>query len=192
MNINTILIVVGEPNSTFSEILFKYFKSEKFKNLKKIVLIGNIKLLEKQMKILGYKFKLNKIIDVTHSLKHQINIINIDYIFNSAFTKISDKSNKYIVDCFNLSLNILKKNKGYALINGPISKKHFLKKKFPGITEYVSSKTNSKNPVMLIYNKNLSVSPLTTHIPLKKVANFIKKKKIVTHAMKINDFYISK
>ena len=32
MNINIILIVLGEPNSTFSEILFKYFKS---KNLKK-------------------------------------------------------------------------------------------------------------------------------------------------------------
>ena len=35
MNINTILIVLGEPNSTFSEILFKYFKSEKFKKFKK-------------------------------------------------------------------------------------------------------------------------------------------------------------
>ena len=29
---------------------------------------------------------------------------------------------------------------------------------------------------MLIYNKNLSVSPLTTHIPLKKVAIELNKK----------------
>ena len=30
MNIKTVLIVHGEPNSTFSEILFKYFKSTYF------------------------------------------------------------------------------------------------------------------------------------------------------------------
>ena len=46
------------------------------------------------------------------------------------------------------------------LINGPISKKHFLKKKILGITEYLSKKTNSKNEVMLIYNNKFSVSPI--------------------------------
>ena len=33
--------------------------------------------------------------------------------------------------------------------------KNIFKKKFPGITEYIGSKTKSKNPVMLIYNKKL-------------------------------------
>ena len=37
MSTKLILIVHGEPNSTFSEILFKYFKSEKFKTSKEIV-----------------------------------------------------------------------------------------------------------------------------------------------------------
>ena len=45
----------------------------------------------------------------------------------------------------------MKENKGIALINGPISKKHFLKKKFPGVTEYISSKTgNSGKEVMIL------------------------------------------
>ena len=48
-------------------------------------------------------------------------------------------------------------------------KKIFLKNKYPGMTEYFASKTGNKNKeVMLIYNKNLSVSPITTHLPLKK------------------------
>ena len=78
------------------------------------------------------------------------------------------------------------------LINGPISKKHFLKKRFPGITEYVANKTKSKDPVMLIYNKKLAVSPLTTHIPIKNVSKFIKKKKIINNEIKINNFYKTK
>ena len=42
---------------------------------------------------------------------------------------------------------------------------------------------------MLIYNKNLSVVPLTTHIPLKHVTKYIKKKKIIYNVKKINEFY---
>ena len=35
MNIKTILIMMGEPNSTFSEILLKFFVSKEFKVIKK-------------------------------------------------------------------------------------------------------------------------------------------------------------
>ena len=55
------------------------------------------------------------------------------------------------------------------MINGPISK-NLLNKKYLGITEYLSKKLIQKNEVMLIYNENLSVSPLTTHIPIKYVS----------------------
>ena len=56
MNTRKILIVLGEPNSTFTEVLFKYFQSKKFKNNKSIiVLIGSKKLFEIQMKKLKYK-----------------------------------------------------------------------------------------------------------------------------------------
>ena len=75
------------------------------------------------------------------------------------------------------------------MINGPISKKSFLNKKYLGITEYLSKKTNSKNEVMLIYNENLSVSPLTTHIPIKYVSKKITKKKIINNILTIDKFY---
>ncbi len=190
MNIKIILIVLGEPNSTFSEILFKYFKSNNFsKNNKKIVLIGSKRLIELQMKYLGYKFKLNLINNIDESSVKLINIIDIDYSFNKVFSAISSSSNSYIEKCFNLSIKILKKNKSAALINGPISKSHFLKKKFPGITEYIAKKTSSDEPVMLIYNKKLSVLPLTTHIPIKNVTNFVKRKIIISKVLKVDYFF---
>ena len=52
MNSNIILIVLGEPNSTFSEILFKYFKSNNFKkSTNRIVIIGSKKLFKEQLKL---------------------------------------------------------------------------------------------------------------------------------------------
>ena len=190
MNIKSILIVLGEPNTTFSEVLFKYLNSNQFKkNRKKIILIGSRKLLEAQMRILKFQMRLNEIMDVKNSVYKKINIINVNYNFRKPFSKIDENSNKYIEDCFEMSLKIIKKNKKYALINGPVSKKTFLKKKFPGVTEYIAQKTGSREPVMLIYNNQLSVSPLTTHIPLKNVTKFVIKRKIINNLIKINSFY---
>ena len=52
-------------------------------------------------------------------------------------------------------------------------------KKIFYITEYLSKKTKSKNETMLIYNNKLSVSPLTTHIPLKYVEKISKKRLLI-------------
>ena len=145
------------------------------------------------MKILKYSFKINSIDEkniVFNKLNNkQINIIDVNFTFTKAFSKISNDSNAYINQCFKISLELLKTKKFSGLINGPISKKNFLKENFFGITEYLASKTNKIDPVMLIYNRKLSVSPLTTHIALKDVHKYITKKKIINHARKIKSFY---
>ena len=185
-----IIIVSGEPNSIFLEILFKFFKSKKFNYFKKtIILIGSYDLSLIQMKKLKYNFNFNVIKNINESKKKKINIINVDYVLKNNFYKIPNKSNRYISKCFDVALEIIKKNKNIGLINGPISKKHFLKKKYLGITEFLAKKTKSKNEVMLIYNENLSVSPVTTHIPIKYVSKQISKKKIINNVLKIITFY---
>jgi 4-hydroxythreonine-4-phosphate dehydrogenase len=57
------------------------------------------------------------------------------------------------------------------------------------MTEYLAKKTKVNNEIMLIYNEQLSVSPLTTHIPIKHVSNKISKQKIKKNIEKINYFY---
>ena len=86
-------------------------------------------------------------------------------------------------------MNLLKNKNSLALINGPISKTTFLKGKYNGITEYLAFKTRSFNEVMLIFNKELSVSPITTHIPVSQITQKIKKKIIFNKIKKINEFY---
>ena len=192
MSTNKILIILGEPNSTFSEVLFKYFKSKFFKhNKNKIILIGNKKLFQSQMIKLKYNFKIKEISSLKKYTAKEINIINVDYKFKKTFSEITSNSKKYIEKCFELGLKIMGEKNAQFIVNGPVSKKHFLNKKFPGITEYVANKTNSKEPVMLIYNNNLSVSPLTTHIPIKNVYKYVKKRRIINNALKINKFYRS-
>ena len=192
MNNKPIIIVGGEPYSIFFEI---FFKSKKKINLKQpIILIASKKLLLLQMQELGFNFKINLINEnkINFNLldKKKINLINVDFKFSKIFDKISDKSNSYIDKSFKIALKILKKENCSGLINGPVSKKHFLKGKSLGITEYLSKKVKRNNDVaMIIFNKKLSVSPLTTHLALKNVNKHISKKKIYTHIKLITEFY---
>ena len=191
MNYKPILIVHGEPNSVFLEIFFKSLKYKKFKN--PLILICSQKILKFQMK----KLKFEKDIKLVNPLllkkikldNNKINIIDVNYNNNLNFKKISNLSNNYIENCFETSFKILKSGITNKFINGPISKKTFLNKKFLGITEYLAKKTKANRNAMLIYNKKLSICPITTHLPLKLVVKNITKKKIIEKIRLIDNFY---
>ena len=186
-----IIILNGEPNSIFLEILFKSLKKKNHKS--PIILVSSYELIKFYMKKLKFNKKIN-LIDFNNFNKkklvqNSINLINVKFKLNKNWNKISKRSNKFIYQSFDLGLKLLNKVETYKFINGPISKKNFLNKKFPGITEYIASKVGIKKYAMLIYNKNLSVCPLTTHIPLKKVAKKITKKNIHDKVSLITSFY---
>ena len=191
MNYKPIIIVPGEPNSVFLEIFFKTIKKNKFK--RPIILIGSLSLLKLQMKKLKYKKKINQVnfslLKTSNIDNEQINIIDVKYNPTKAFDKISKKSKNYIKNCFNIAFKIINEGITDKFINGPISKKNFLNKKFLGITEYIAQNFQSKKIAMLIFNKKLSVCPLTTHLPLKSVVKKITKKNIYEKTNLINDFY---
>ena len=191
MSYSPILVVGGEPNSIFLEIFFKTLKFHKIKS--PIILISSEKILKKQMKKLKFKKKI-KILDHKNYENiildnSSINLININFNQKKAFEKISKKSNKFIEESFDVAFKILQSGKIYKFINGPISKKYFLSKKYLGITEYISKKFYSKQSCMLIYNKKLSVSTVTTHLPIKQVAKNINKKTISEKVFLIHNFY---
>ena len=172
-----IIIVAGEPNSIFSEIFFKSLKLKKFKS--PIILIASQKIIKLQMRKLNIKIKI-RLIDFSDLKKIQldnkkINLINVSFNQKKPFDIITSKSNNYIRKSFDIALEILNTKITNKFINGPISKKHFLKKKYLGVTEYLAYKTKSKNFAMLIYNKDLSICPITTHLPIKKVSKYISK-----------------
>ena len=189
-----IAIIAGEPNSISSEIIFKCWKLKKKYIHKPLFIIGSVQLLNLQMKQLKYKIKIKKI--NKHFKIRDLNeiglpVYDIDYTQKKPFEKISSKSNKYIFECFEVALKFVKDKKILGFINCPISKEYLFKNKHQGITEFLSKKLNKKNnnEVMLIYNKKLSVSPITTHIPLNQVSKKINQYKIVEKVKIINNFY---
>ena len=193
--IKPIAIIAGEPNSISSEIIFKMWMTRKRNKYKPFIVIGNFKILDLQRKFLSYKIKFHKInnsFNLKNFKKSKLLVYDVKYKQKKAFTKITTSSNNYIFKCFDAALNLVKNKKISGFINCPICKETLFKKKHQGITEYLGKKSGvAGKEVMLIFNKKLSVSPVTTHISINSVSKNLKKSSIIKNVITINNFYLN-
>jgi len=183
-----VAIEAGEPVSINSEIISKAWKINKKKNL---FIIGNFLLLKKQLHSLGFKIPLIKVKSINDlKFNSKLQILDVKLDFKLPF-KINKKKRSYVLRCLDIAhdLSINKKIKGF--VNAPVDKQIF-NSKYLGVTEYLASKSNLKNKeVMMIYNKKLSVVPITTHIEISKITKNIKPGIIEQKIIVLNNFFIN-
>ncbi len=179
-----IIIVAGDPNSINSEIISKSWKKIKTPLKKKLYLVANFNLVNKQLKKIKSQIPIYKIKNKNENpYTKKLKIIDVPLNFKNPFNVPLKNSRHYIIKCLNLAhqLSVRKDVKG--LINCPINKRLLNNTKTIGVTEFLASKNriNNGSEVMLIHNRKLSVVPITTHLSIKNVAkkinvNFIIKK----------------
>ncbi len=188
-----IIIVGGDPNSINSEILVKCWKKLNKSLRERIYLISNYKLIKHQLKKLKYPNKIIRINNINENLKSdKLKIINININFTNPFKVSKVSSSKLVIKSLDLAHNILINNEAQAMVNCAIDKK-LLKIKGLGVTEYLASKCKikDKSEVMLIFNKKLSVCPITTHIDLKRVSSNLKINLLIKKIKKIKNWYMT-
>ena len=186
--IKLIAIVAGEPNSINSEIIAKAWK--KVKNKKNLFIIGNYSLLKKQIKKINIKINVSEIASIKDIKNNKkLNVLNVPLKFRSLFENNIKNTRRYVLESLNVAHNLALNKKIKAFINAPIDKKIF-SNKYLGVTEYLASKNNIKNKeVMMIYNKKLSVIPLTTHLEIKNITNTINSNLIERKILTLNKSY---
>ncbi len=181
MNSKPILIIPGEKKSIFFEIFFKSIKSLTF--VCPLILIYDRKKVYQESKKYNFRKKIELInyeeIFKKKLFNKRIYLIDIEY----------RNSLNYNQNCFNVAFKLIKNGLSYKLINGPINKSKTLKKKYLGVTEYIADNFKQKKFAMLIYNKRLSVCPITTHLPLSLVSKKITKRSIIEKVEIVNNFY---
>ncbi len=181
MSSSPILIVPGEKKSIFFEIFFKSLKSKLFKS--PLILVCDKKSLNKETKKYRFKKFIEEIkLDEIYSRKFQKKKIYLVHVKDT-------NSNIYVDNCFKVAFKLIKRGLTKKMINGPINKTKTLKKKYLGVTEFIAKNFNVDKFAMLIYNKKLSVCPITTHLPIKLVAKEITQKKIKEKIIIVNNFY---
>ena len=177
-----ICIIAGDPNSINSELVFKSWKNLSINIRKKIVLIGNYELINKQKKKLRFNIALSKITNIEHIKgNNTLKVLDLPLKFKNCFNVPKKEASKHVIQCLNFAHNLCEKKKIKAFINCPIDKNLIKKNGIYGVTEFLGKKNSSKkfSEVMFLYNKKLSVVPITTHLKIRDVAKNIKEKFII-------------
>ena len=140
------------------------------KNKVEYILLGNIKDASKYLSKINSKIEINEIyspLNFENYKKNNLNFFNIENIYKEKYQTLLNQ----------LSIaNHLSNSTQIDLVTLPINKSVFKKKiEFTGMTEYLA-KINRRDTIMLMYGEKFSVIPLTTHINLKDVRNYLNKK----------------
>ncbi len=186
-----IILISGDPNSINSEIIFKCWNLLSNKVKKSIFLISNYELIKKQFKILNYKINTVLVKDLDDkNFSSSLKIINVKLNFKNPFSVSQQASSKYILQSLSLAHKLALKNNVAGIINCPINK-NLLNKKNIGVTEFLASKCNIKKNkvVMLIKNKNLMVSPMTTHLDVRSISKNLNKNMLIDKVKIIDNWY---
>ena len=186
-----IIILSGDPNSINSEIIFKSWKKISSSVKKNIYIISNYKLLKAQIKKLKLKINITQVSGIEEIVKNNdLKVININLKFINPFKVSQKEASEFVIKSLNMAHKYGLNKNVKGIINCAINK-NLLKKKKAGVTEFLASKCKVKNnsEVMLIWNKNFSVSPITTHIDIKDITKKLNIDKIVNKIKTINNWF---
>ena len=169
-----IAIIAGEPKSINVEIIAKSWIKRKNKKVN-LFFIENFLLLKKQLKKNKFNIPIKKVTSIKDLIfRNYLNILEIPLKFNHPYKIDKKEISKYVLKSINLAHKLALNNEINGFINCPIDKSIVFGSKKIGMTEYLAKKNGLKNSeVMMIYNKNLAVVPITTHIPIKSVSKIL-------------------
>ncbi len=170
---NRIIITEGDPSGISYELLEKSFSIiQKIAQKNQIILVRSQNQIYPKQFIQFKKYNFEKTAGIFFYEKE---------IFSGKInlSKPNSLSGKISYSSLITGIELQKKNGG-NLITLPLSKEWVIQsgiKNFSGHTETLAKEYNQKT-FMLMYSKSLKVLTLTTHIPLKKVPESLKKLEI--------------
>lgn len=191
----------GDMNGVSYEIIIKTLQDQRLMENYTIIVYGSSKVASyhrKTLNIADFNFNLVKKADLAHPRRP--NIINV----HDEEVKIDlGKSTAIAGELAFLSLEAaaedLLKNQIDVLVTAPINKKNIQSPQFlfPGHTEYLASKFNTEDFLMLMINNKFRIGMVTGHIPIGKVKEalteslILKKIQILNQSL-LRDFGIVK
>jgi len=166
LNKPSIGITIGDPSGIGPEVTLKAISRLTPSQISSILVIGDGNALSRVAGLRKIKFEL-------------IDLKNIRGA-NFAFGKISPIFGRCSVEYLEKYLELFKRKSINALVTAPISKEaiNLAGFKFPGHTEFLAKKTNTRKFAMMFVAGKLKVALVTRHISLSEVPREINQKKI--------------
>lgn len=194
-------ISCGDINGIGLEIILKVMNDNRILEICTPVIFANNKVINfyrKGLPDININFSVIK--EIGKFNPKQVNIFNC-WEEDVAVTpgQLNDIGGKYAVLSLNIAAEALKSGKIDGLVTAPIHKKNIQSDNFDftGHTPYFKKLFGVVDVVMFMVAENMKVALLTEHVPLKEVAQYVTKDRIISKLQLMNqslkkDFGINK
>jgi 4-hydroxythreonine-4-phosphate dehydrogenase len=199
-DIPVIGITMGDINGIGPEVIIKALRDKRMLNYMTPVIYGSTNTLSYYRKSFHIDdFHYSQVKNEGDFIAQKINVVNcweaLDINTGSPTKTAGEASFKALEK----AVKDIKKGSVHALVTGPINK-HTIQSEafnFVGHTEYLTSRFDTKESLMLMVSGDMRIAMASGHEPLKTVSNSISKSKIkeklaILISTLKNDFGISK
>lgn len=171
-------ITMGDASGIGPEIILKSLQQEEIYLKSKPLVIGDLTILERDIKRFGYKLKVNEVSNPNEGVYElgvidcvNLNILPQNFDYGHVNAESGNAAYQYIERAVHLALN----QEIDAICTAPLNKEalHMGGHLYPGHTEILATLTNTDDYSMMLSSPQLKVIHLTTHIGLIDAINAI-------------------
>lgn len=186
MSTPNLLITAGEPAGIGPELIIKIAQHPSDAPL---TVIGDPTLFSARAQNLGLPIELNIIAQENHSDlgfgslelgRSKLNVIPIELGKESIPGKLDSNNASYVIETLQMANDLCVKQGFSGIVTGPVQKSIINDAGIPfsGHTEFFADRCGVKKVVMMLSTKGLRVALVTTHLPLRDVADAITKENL--------------
>ena len=188
-------ITIGDINGIGPEVIIKALSDSRLLNLFTPLIYGSTKVLsfyKKALNISDFNYSQSK--NPGQLLHRKINVINCWNEHHEVKAgEDTLEGGKCAFMALERAVGDLKEGMIDGLVTAPINKNNIQNDqfKFPGHTEYLASKFDSKDILMMMVGHSMKIGVATGHIPIKEVSQMLTKELLIKKIRLMNQSLIS-
>ncbi len=190
------VVSIGEPSGIGPEIILKSWNERQKNALPPFFVMGNHSVLNKTARKIGLNIPVDVILSPAQAVEifpHSLPVIDINPNGYFEFNKPTVKTAPLVIQAIKKSVDLIFDDEVAGLITAPIQKSILYEAGFtcPGHTEFLAElchdkTSNMDSPIMMLVAKDLRVVPLTIHMAIRDVADYISQEIIKKACIKIH------
>jgi len=177
-------ITMGDAAGIGPEVIVKSLEDSRIYELAQPVVIGDRKIMQRALTIIGSTLKLRVITDISDAYGEfgVIDLLDLDNLpANLPFSQVSPLAGKAAYDYIEKAIQLALSGNIHAIVTAPLNKEalHAGGKMFPGHTEILATLSQTEDFSMMLVSEKLRVIHVTTHIQLRKACDLVKKERVL-------------
>lgn len=174
-----VALTIGDPAGIGPEITLKVLAKEKIYNFCIPIVIGNARVLEKEMPVAGISMKVRIIqkVDQAKNIPGTINLMETGSLDPASFSRgeISAVAGKFSGDCLAKAISLAMSGEIWAVVMPPNNKKALNEGgyHFAGFAEIVQHMTGTDESLQILMGKKYNLARVVNHVPLREVPDLI-------------------